>query len=311
MFEKVIQKVVDKMYPGRELEVVRHAKGKTFLVQHDSVGCRDYKLKGTYNYDQVSKLNALTGKNAGFGYTKELGPVAFIGIINTAYANRPGYFKYVVQEFGSKLNDDEVYFEPYSAEEAKKIGNYTVYGFDNPRVLRNAAEFDAIGLYYDYRYLSREYFGYNLDTNNILEMSIKLKGVFSYLEARMFAHGTPNEPVGYSGEDVPIQFAIVNGESYVGIMNLWRHYEDVYFCDVWAKNEEQPDRMTIRFLDENEAKNVKEGFELYYYSPSHSYGKKKYVREKIDRSLEPGFDFVMKDTDGTDYRLQDVRREAL
>ena len=60
------------------------------------------------------------------------------------------------------------------------------------------------------------------------------------------------------------------------------------------------------FLDDEEASQIS-NFKLYFYVPTHSFGKKQFVVEKVDRTLSDGFDFTMED--GTDYRLQEVPSE--
>lgn len=67
------------VYPERDISVERIGR-RFFLHPHDTAGCNDYLLEGTYSYDEVMKLNALTTYNAGFGFCSELEPVAFIGI---------------------------------------------------------------------------------------------------------------------------------------------------------------------------------------------------------------------------------------
>lgn len=129
MLEKILNQMAKVVYPERDISVEKIG-GRFFLHPHDTAGCNDYLLEGTYSYDEVVKLNALTTYNAGFGFCSELGPVAFIGIPNRVCAQRSGYFKYKVNEYGTPFGqNDECYFKAYTDEEAKSIGNYTVYGF--------------------------------------------------------------------------------------------------------------------------------------------------------------------------------------
>ena len=53
----------------------------------------------------------------------------------------------------------------------------------------------------------------------VFDMDCKLKGVYSYNEAKRLSTGTQKE--GYSGEEQPIVFAIVGNEQHVGIINMW------------------------------------------------------------------------------------------
>lgn len=47
---------------------------------------------------------------------------------NPVCAQKSGYFKYKVQSYGTFSEQSEYYFKAYTDEEAKNIGNYTVYG---------------------------------------------------------------------------------------------------------------------------------------------------------------------------------------
>lgn len=300
---KILKKLMEKAYPGREIDIQKIGP-KIVIMNNDSVGCRDFKLKGQYSYNQVMELNTLTGYSAGFGYCKELGSVAFIGVPNPRCVQASGYFKYNVQEYGKNFNDEEIYFEQYSDEMAKMINSYTVYGMHDPRILNGAAPIDKVKYYHDYRYQRKDEFkeGFNKD---VLEMDIKLAGTYDFYEARKLAYSSTKEFKGASGEDVPIKFAIVDEKDPVGIMNLWNAYEDAKFRDVWAKDEPEPAMQTIRFLTDDEAKKIK-NFKLYYFTPTHSFGKKKFTIEKKDRTLEENFDFTM--ADGHDYRLKDCEK---
>lgn len=145
--------------------------------------------------------------------------------------------------------------------------------------------------------------GFNSD---VLEMDIRLGGTYGFYEARKFAYGSTGEFTGSSGEDVPIQFAIVGNNQPVGILGLWKHYDNSMFREVWGSNEEEPETQPICFISDEEAKKINQ-FKLYYFKPTHSFGKKQYAVEKQDRMFDRGFDFVM--SDGTDYRLQEVQNK--
>lgn len=301
---KILQKLLAKAYPGRNINVIRIGK-HYFLMQGDIVGCNDFILEGQYTYDQVMELNKITGYNAGFGFCKELGPIAFIGVPNSSCVKDSGYFYYDVQEYGDSLKEGQYYFEQYSDEDAKKIGNYTVYGMGDPRIFENAVPIKKLKLYNDYRYQRKDESqeGFNSD---VLEMDIKLGGTYGFYEARNFAYGSTGEFVSASGDNTPIQFAVVGDNQYVGILGLWERYDNTMFRDVWASNEAEPKAQSIRFISDEEAKEINE-FKLYYFKPTHSFGKKQYVVEKQDRMLDKGFNFIM--SDGNDYRLQNLQKK--
>ena len=308
MFDKIklkfLKKALEAAYPNRDINVDKI--GNHFIAfNRDEVGCRDFLLKGQYTYDQVVELNSITGYNAGFGYCKELGPVAFIGVPNPKCVQKSGYFYYDIQEYGDSFKEGQYYFEQYSDEDANKIGNYTVYGMGDPRILENAAPIEKIDHCYDYRYKRKDEYkeGFSSD---VLEMDIRLGGTYNFYEARKFAYGSTGKFEGASGEDVPIQFAIVGNNHPVGILGLWNHYDNAMFRDVWGPNENEPEKSPMRFISDDEAKKI-QNFKLYYFVPTHSFGKKQFTIEKIDRTLCQGFDFTM--DDGCDYRLQETNKE--
>ena len=264
-----------------------------------NVGCNDYILDGQYSYDQVIKLNKITGYSAGFGYCKELGPIAFIGVPNPECVQNSGYFFYDVQEYGDSFKREKYYFEQLNDKTAKLISNYTVYGMGDPRIFKNIVPIKKLDLYQDYRYKRKCEFN-DCFISDVLDMDIKLGGTYSFYEARQFAYGSTEEFKGASGEDVPIQFAIVGNNEPVGILGLWKHYNNSMFRDVWGSNEDEPKEKPIRFLKDEEASKI-DNFKLYYFTPTHSYGEKQYIVEKKDRMFDKDFNFTM--SDGTDYRL--------
>ena len=299
---KIVKKLLETAYPDREIDVTN--LGKFLIVtKKDRVGCNDYMLEGQYSYDQVMELNKMTGNYASFGFCKGRGPIAFIGVYNPDYIQKNGYFKCDIQEYGDSFKEDEDYFEHYSDEDAKKSSGYTVYGYGNPRILENKAPIKKVHYFYDYRDQRKRESDEGFDPS-VLEMEIKLGGTYTFSEARKFAYGSTGKFTGASGEDVPIQFAIVGDKAPVGILGLWNHYDNSLFRDVWAANEEEPEKQSIVFLDDEEASKIKE-FKLYYFTPTHSFGTKKYILEKKDRMFSKDYDFKM--DDGTDYRLQKVK----
>lgn len=301
---EIIKALILAANPGRNINVEKLG-GRFIVTTNDSVGCNDYILKGKYTYDKVVELNTLTGGHAGFGYCEEIGPVAFIGVINSRHVQNSGYFKHKVQGYGDSINEDEYYFEQYTEEEAKKINNYTVYGAFDPRVLKGAAPIEKLKYFYDYRYKQKNEKSENFNSD-VLEMDIRLGGLYDFYEAREFAYGSRGEFTGASGEDVPIQFAIVDEKYPVGIMDLWKHYANAEFKDVWGLGEKEPKTQSLRFLSDEEASKIN-CFKLYFFVPTHSFGTKKYVIEKKDRMLNKEFNFIMED--GSDYRLQEEPRE--
>ncbi len=297
--EAIIRKVIEKYYPDRDMTPLK-VGNQFFIGVRDSVGCDDYLLKGTYNYNQVVELNNMTGYNASFGFCKEIGPVAFIGIPNHECTKYSGYFKNKIHGYGDNFDESEYYFEHFSDEEAKGIGNYTVYGMMDPSVLENKAPIDNLCYVYDYRYRckdeSNEYFH-----RGVLRMDVKLKGTYSFDEARILAYGSKKKPDGYTGDQVPLQFAIVGDNQPVGIMDMWKQYDGSKFCDVQGRFDDVPEEQNIRFISDEEAKELKD-FTLYYFRAPYSFDRNDKRIEKIDRTLEKGFNFIMED--GTDYRLQ-------
>lgn len=78
MLKKILTKMAKEVYPERDISVEKLG-GRFFLHPRDTTGCNTYLLEGTYSYDEVVKLNALTTYSAGFGFCSELGPIAFRG----------------------------------------------------------------------------------------------------------------------------------------------------------------------------------------------------------------------------------------
>lgn len=103
MLEKILTKMAEKVYPKRNISVEKIG-GRLFLHSHDTTGCNDYLLEGTYSYDEVVKLNNLTTYSVGFGFCSELGPIAFIGMPNHVCAQKSGYFKYKVEHSLNRAN---------------------------------------------------------------------------------------------------------------------------------------------------------------------------------------------------------------
>ena len=294
MLEKILTMLVKKANPKRDVSVEKI--GKYFFIHaHDTTGCNDYLLDGQYSYDEVVALNNLTGYHCGFGYCKEIGPVAFIGVVNPHFCTTSGYFEYNVHEYGTSKDESEYYFKVYPDEDAKNIGNYTVYGFYGLEAVATKAPIAKMQYIYDSRYKCKK----DKD-KTIIEMDLKLSGTYSFYDARLLATGTTKDKDGFTGEEYPIQFAVVGGNQYVGIINLWEHENDFKFRDVWEYGCDEPKLQEIRFLSKEEAEKI-DNFSLYVYVCPYSLTTKKYPIEKEDRTFDRRFNFQL--PDGTDYRL--------
>lgn len=297
MLERVLTRMFQKMNPGR-WAVAKRVGNRLVFVSQDTIGCNDYLLEGTYTYDEVVKLNNLTKYNAGFGFCKEIGPVAFIGVPNPVCASGSGYFHYKVMAYGTPFDESEYYFDAYDEDEAKKISNYTVYGLFGHEVVAEVAPIAQLNCVSDSRYKAKE-----SKEPRVFSMDCKLKGTYTYARAKILATGSIKDLDGYGGEDHPILFAELEDGQHVGIINMWRG--DIHlvrgFRDVWEYGAERPQAKLIRFLSKAEAMKYND-YTLYVYCYKCSgLGRDKYPIEKCDRTLDPRFNFHL--PDGTDYRL--------
>lgn len=302
MLDKFFTKLFKIAYPERDIGVGKIDEN-FFLHEHDSTGCNCYLLKGQYSYDEVVELNELTFVNqwkyhCGFGFCEEIGPVAFIGVSNVHFCGS-GYFKPNVQEYGMPKDQSEYYFKAYPEEDAKHIGNYTVYGFMGLEVVATKAPMDKIMYIYDSRYKHKRTNGRNKD-KTIIEMDYKLFGTYSFYEARLLATDTTKDMEAFRGESNPIQFAIVDDDQYVGIINIGNVDNILQFRDVWEYGCKRPELQRIRFLSKEEAEQIK-GFTLYIYLAPFNLRTKEYPIEKMDRTFDKRFQFQL--PDGRDYRL--------
>lgn len=298
MLEKILTMLVKRVNPERDMSVEKIGK-RFFIHPHDTTGCNDYLLDGQYSYNDVVALNSLTGYHCGFGFCKEIGPVAFIGVCNPHFCTTSGYFEYNVHEYGTSRDKSEYYFTVYSDEDARQVSNYTVYGFMGLEVVATKAPIAKMQYNYDSRYKCKKTHGNNKD-KKIIEMDLKLSGTYSFYDARLLATGTKKDKEGFSGEEHPIQFAVVGGNKYVGIINLWEHEDDFLFRDVWEYGCDEPELQKIRFLPKEEAEKIN-NFSLYVYVCPYSLKTKKYPIEKKDRTFDSRFKFQL--SNGTDYRL--------
>ena len=217
---------------------------------------------------------------------------------NPVCAQKSGYFKYKVQSYGTFTEQSEYYFKAYTDEEAKNIGNYTVYGLCGLKEVAAVAPINQMAYVYDSRFKVKK-----SEKPRVFDMDCELKGLYSYKEAKILSTGTLKEKDGYSGEEHPIVFAVVGSGMPIGIINLWPSEVDLVrgFRDVWEYGAEEPKIQTIKFLNKEEASKIKD-FILYVYNYSSSgIGKNKYEIERYDRTLDKRFKFQL--PDGGDYRL--------
>lgn len=298
MLEKILTMLVKKLNPKRKMSVEKIGN-RFFIHAHDITGCNDYLLDGRYSYNEVVALNNLTGYHCGFGFCKEIGPVAFIGVCNPHFCTTSGYFEYNVHEYGTSRDESKYYFTVYSDEDARQVGNYTVYGFYGLEAVATKAPIAKMQYIYDSRYRCKKTHDDNND-KKIITMDLKLSGTYSFYDARLLATGTKEDKEGFSGEEHPIQFAVVGDNKYVGIINLWEYEDDFLFRDVWEYGCDEPELQEIRFLAKDEAEKI-DNFSLYVYVYPFSLKTKKYPIEKKDRTFDRRFKFQL--PDGTDYRL--------
>lgn len=63
-----------------------------------------------------------------FDFVQNLVQLLLLEFLIQFIHKKSGYFKYKVQAYGTPLDQSEYYIKAYTDEEAKSIGNYTVYG---------------------------------------------------------------------------------------------------------------------------------------------------------------------------------------
>ena len=122
----------------------------------------------------------------------------------------------------------------------------------------------------------------------ILEMDLKLSGRYSFYDAKLLATGTTDDKNIFSKGEYPIHFAVVDGNQYVGIINLWEHENNFQFKDVWEFGCDEPKIQDIRFLSKEEAEKIN-NFSLYVYLCPYSLIIKKYPIEKKGRTFDKKF----------------------
>lgn len=289
LWTKLLEKLVQKVYPDRNFSVQKIGK-RNFIVAHD-IFSSSFSLQGTYTYEEVIKLNELTTYSARFGYNSEFGPVALIGIPNREIEF--AFFK-DVWAYGYFSPEKEYDFEKYSDEEAKRIGNYTVFGMSKIKELAHLVKFNKISNSYDSRHkIKRE------ESYRVFNMEFMLDGKYTYQSAKALVSHDDFRMNGNS-----ITFATVGKNMHVGMIGVWPSQIDMVagFRDVWEYGCSEPEVQNITFLTDEEAKKI-DDFVLYGYDcifPSKF--EKKYPIVRIDRTFSPCFDFY--DTpDGKDFRL--------
>ncbi len=297
--KKILLKLAEIAYPDRKVNVVKIGK-RFFIVQGDETGCNNYLLEGKYSYDEVITLNALTGEHCTFGFCHEIGPVAFIG--HFASCLESGYFKYHVHEYGKYPNGREGYFKVYSDEEAKNISNYTVYGSRGAESVATMAPIAKVTYVYDSRYKSKELWTRD-KKDKVLAMDLKLSGKYSFDEAKQLATNSEFDRKSSGGDCYPVQFAIVDGNEYVGIINLSEYDDEYEFRGVWEYGCDRPNTQKLHFLSIEEAKKINE-FSLYVYLYPYRLKMDKFSIEKKDRTFDPRFNF--RQSNSTDYRLERI-----
>lgn len=297
MLEKILYKIAKLIYPKRNFKVVK--VGGHFIIRlYDVIRCNTYLLEGKYSYDEVMKLTDSIQGDILFGFCNEIGPVALMEKYYPRDLHQSGYFRYNVMEYGKPYDEDEYYFEAYTDEEAKYIENYTVYGACELEEVAKLVPISKINYFLDSRWEAK-----NAYKPKVFDMDCKLKGVYSYKEAKILSTGTLKEKNGYSGEDHPIVFATIENGQHVGIINMWPSDIEMVrgFRDVWEYGSEEPKTQKISFLTKREAAKIKD-YTLFVYNYCCSgIGRDKYQIEKYDRTLDKRFKFQL--PDGTDYRL--------
>lgn len=293
MLEKIVKRVIGGRHLNRSINQEKGLLNSPYVLEST------YLLKHKYSYDEVIALNDLTGWHCTFGYCEEMGPVAFIGMFSVYFCTRSGYFEYNIHEYGTSRDESTYYFKVYSRDDAKKVKKFTVYGGLGLEEVARKVPIEKMQYNFDKRYTCKKDMDNNPD-KKIIEMDLKLLGTYNFFEARLLATGTTEDKIRFTGEEHPIQFAIVNEEMYVGIINLWEYDDSFQFRDVWEYGCEEPKIQKIRFLSDEEAKNIK-NFSLYVYICPYSLKTKVYPIEKMDRTFNPKFKFQL--PDGTDYRL--------
>lgn len=288
MFKKLLKKIA----PKQDLSLIRMGK-KFFLCEGGVLENLEFSLFGTYKYEDVVKLNEISGYSARFGFVPKMGPVAIIGIPNPDYEVK--YFQ-DIWEYGKFSPDENLEFQNYNDEQAKTIANYIVYGQSCIGKLANIVKFDKIHFHYDSRYKIKHSNKYR-----VFNMDCRLKGKYSY---QLALDIVKHEDFRMQGNS--IVFARV-GNKNVGIIGMWKEsISDVAgFRDVWEYGQKEPNVEMITFLDDEHAKKNSD-YTLYYYDyVLPDLYKRNYYIEALDRTISTKFNFYDSKTK-KDFRLSEI-----
>lgn len=142
---KFIEKKLRKIHKGRKISLMK--VGLCWkIVAHDVLDNVQYELVDKHSYDEVVKLNEITGHTARFGYNPNLGSIAFIGIPN------PNFNFSFFREIDNKntgVNKGELEFYEYKNDQIKTNTYYKVYGVYGLLDLKDIVKFEKIALVCD------------------------------------------------------------------------------------------------------------------------------------------------------------------
>ncbi len=291
MIERILQKIYDKYYPDRDIQVLI-VNGKVTLAVNDTAQA-SYSIKGTYRYEEVQKLNQFTNGFVQYGFCPGDGPTALIGL-----TDQDANLQFILDAspYGELPYTHRMVFNRYSDEDAKQVSNYTVYGLYGLFELSDIVKFDNIHFPYDARYqgavVSQE--------PRILKMNCKFDNEqYSYKECKYFASHQPYFEISHS-----IAFATLENGRHIALpgFSYDRKDEALGFRDVWETYCEEPLIQEITFMTNKEASQY-DDFEIYIYDYSYLSDPTLVPRlAKVDRTFSSGFDFC-NTPDGKDLRI--------
>lgn len=291
MIKRILQKIYDKYYPNRDIQVLI-VNGKVTLAVNDTAQA-SYSIKGTYRYEEVQKLNQFTNGFVQYGFCPGDGPTALIGL-----TDQDANLQFILDAspYGELPYTHRMVFNRYSDEDAKQVSNYTVYGLYGLFELSDIVKFDNIHFPYDARYqgavVSQE--------PRILKMNCKFDNEqYSYKECKYFASHQPYFEISHS-----IAFATLEDGRHIALpgFSYDRKDEALGFRDVWETYCEEPLIQEITFMTNKEASQY-DDFEIYIYDYSYLSDPTLVPRlAKVDRTFSSGFDFC-NTPDGKDLRI--------
>lgn len=291
MIERILQKIYDKYYPDRDIQVLI-VNGKVTLAVNDTAQA-SYSIKGTYRYEEVQKLNQFTNGFVQYGFCPGDGPTALIGL-----TDQDANLQFILDAspYGELPYTHRMVFNRYSDEDAKQVSNYTVYGLYGLFELSDIVKFDNIHFPYDARYqeavVSQE--------PRILKMNCKFDNEqYSYKECKYFASHQPYFEISHS-----IAFATLEDGRHIALpgFSYDRKDEALGFRGVWESYCEEPPVLGINFMTDKEASQY-DDFEIYIYDYSYLSDPTLVPRlSKVDRTFSSGFDFC-NTPDGKDLRI--------